>query len=266
MIPLLSKYHRQIEKSFLKNYRKTRKSYSVEGIHKMRLSIKRLRAFLSIINNFEKQSGIKKNLKKISLLFRYAGELRDIQVQLNLMENYKNEAGDDFNIYYTQILNREKKAYKALKRSFNRIDIGVMTKISRQIEKSLKRIENVNFNEEYIKLGRGKMNDIRDLSIAINDDSVLHLIRKRIKEILFMQEIIDSGDFIMIGDKDLLTFLNDIEIKLGEWHDVKVLLDNFLSLKHSGDSYRDIIDKIEQNKLGRQKEIAEKLQHFAVKF
>ncbi len=262
MINHLSAYHKKIEKSFIKNYHKTKKSYSVEGIHKMRLSIKRLRAFLKILGNFDKQSGSKKFLKNINLLFKHSGELRDLQVQSALLEHYRNEAGADFDSYLDQINSKKKNAGKTLKKSFKKIEVHEIAKIGKNIEQSLSGFQHKNFNEEYSLLAEKKLTEIRDLIVAINDDSVLHLVRRRMKEILFMQEIVTSEENIRLLDDETLQFLSDMEIKLGEWHDSKVLLDNFLGFEHKGVSYRDVLDRIEKNKLQRQEEIAEKLRLF----
>ena len=260
MIDHLSKYHKEIEKTFIKNYRRTRKSYSVEGIHKMRLSVKRLRAFLKLLNHFDDRPYTKKNLKKINLLYKHAGKVRDLQIQLNLLENFRPDAGNEFDIYITQLTNRKAKALKALKRSFKEIDIKDIVKISRRIENILKKIRDHNFMEEYSQIIRKKLKDIEDLSVALNDESVLHLIRRHMKELLFIRDTVNIEDQVLLANTEKLALMADIEVKLGEWHDLQVLLDSFLSLDHEGDSYRDILERIEKSKLLKQAEVVEKLE------
>ena len=259
MIENLSKYHNKVEDSFIKYYRRTRKSYSVEGIHKMRLSIKRLRAFLKLLNNFNEKPRTKKILKKINILYKYSGEVRDLQVQLILLERFRPDAGNDWDVYENQLHIKKEKALKALKKSFNGIDVKEIVRIKRRIEKSLKKIGNHNFMEEYSQIARKKLNDIEDLSVAVNDESVLHLIRKHMKEILFLRDTVNIEDKGLLASQEQLTLLADMEVKLGEWHDLKVLVDSFLSLEHEGDSFRDILDKMEKSKSLKQSEIAEKL-------
>ena len=225
----------------------------------MRLSVKRLRAFLKLLNHFDDRPGTRKILKKINVLYKKAGKLRDLQVQLNLLEDFRPDAGNEFDIYKAQLTSRKDKALTALKKSFNRIDIKEIVKIRRKIDKILNKIKDHNFMEKYSQIVRKKLKDIEDLSVAMNDESVLHLIRRHVKELLFMRDTVNIGDQVLLANTEKLALMADIEVKLGEWHDLQVLLDSFLSLDHEGDTYRDVLDKIERSKLQKQEEVVEKL-------
>src|ERR1700743_2637362 len=64
-----------------------------EQLHKFRVQIKKLRAMLSLFETASRQHGLLKEFKPVRRLFKYAGNIRDAHISLELAKSYsvKNE-------------------------------------------------------------------------------------------------------------------------------------------------------------------------------
>lgn len=259
MLFKLLAHNKRIADSFITNYRITEESFSVEGIHKMRVSVKRLKALLRFLDYFSEKPKAKKVLKRINKLYKSAGALRDLQIQTSLLDKYSHYAGSDFNLYINQIDEKKEKALQLFKQYFFEFDLNDFIKISKKIENSINNIKSSNLIEQTSLLIQSRIKEIENLTVAITDDSVLHLIRKYLKEILYIRESISEEDAFFIIKNDKMQLISELEIKLGEWHDIKVFIDNFLYFRHKGDSHREFLGHLESDKISKQDEIIEML-------
>ncbi len=255
-------YNKKIEENFVENYKKISKSISVEGIHNMRLSVKRLRALLGFLDFMNEKPKTKKLLKRIRKLYRSAGALRDIQIQTNILKSYKKYLRDDYNLYVKQLNEKKGKARKKLKQSLHEFDINDFIKIRKRIEKSFKNIEKHRIIEGSSQMFQNRLEEIEKLSFTITDDSVLHLIRKYMKEMIYIRDSIGDNSFFLQNSNKMQLF-SELEVKLGKWHDLTVFIDHFLLFKNKGDTYWDMLKILERDKLLSQDLITEKLKEFS---
>lgn len=255
-------YNKQIEEDFADSFKENCRSISIEGIHKMRVSVKKLKALISLLDFIDEKPKTKKNLKEIKKLYRSAGALRDIHMQSNIIESYKNTLKSDYNLYLKQLNEKKEKVTEKLHGSLNEFNIESFVKIRERIENKIKSIKKDQIFKGSSQLFQNRMGEIEKMTVALNDDSILHLIRRYLKQMIFLNEAIKGNNLFFSNDKEKMVLLTELEMKLGKWHDIKVFLDHFLLFKHKGDSYWDLLELIEEEKLTGQKEISGMIEEF----
>ena len=106
----LANFYQEHKSTFEKNFQVVLAEFEVEAIHKMRTSTKRLRALLQLIEYLaDDKFRAKKQLKKIRQLFKYAGKIREIQIEMVTLSVYSEKLKIKFPEYAEYLKYREKK-------------------------------------------------------------------------------------------------------------------------------------------------------------
>jgi CHAD domain-containing protein len=188
--------------------------FEIESIHDFRTEIKKLRAFLRLLNTQSKK-GLSIS-KKIKQFYDCIGDIRNLQLHIESVKEFVKNSNDKFPPTYLQKLNAEIELYKT--DSIKLIDHKILSKNFKKIIYHLplgikkKTIEN--FIHE-------KLSELKQLLTNMQDDEVLHSIRKNLKDILYTWSTVKPYRDLLpeaISKKNNIQSLTDI---LGDFCDKK---------------------------------------------
>jgi CHAD domain-containing protein len=234
-------------------YHKTIQGFNPEDIHNLRVTIKRLRAFFYLINAMNPDFRIKKNFKPARKLFKNAGRIRDIQVQIGLASTWRTEIEAVVNPYLDVLAKKEARAKVefldftenfTLKKIFRK-----RKKVTAILEKvSLKKAE----KRAYKYLMRMFGTIIKSGNTINPDSEALHRLRILAKEFRYNLE------FIAICLPEL-TFPDKLIIEIQKVHHILGLINdhnvahrffkNIPNEQLSGSNLEPVYQKIESEKL-----------------
>jgi CHAD domain-containing protein len=209
-----------------------------EMIHQLRVSIKRLRAVLHFAGEVtgNEEISAKKQSKSLRKLFKVAGILRDIQVQLKLIPEYESSLNFKFRLYISYLKKLEKQSVK----NFNAFieeakPIHKLTSGHDLIEKSLSVLSPDEIRIRAEALITIRCSNLRQMLGTRPDDKKLHEMRTIIKQMRYIMSVMRKSAPEGAEAKVSLANLTEIEELLGRWHDVVVGI-GFLK------DFRDITD------------------------
>ncbi|THB72179.1 MAG: CHAD domain-containing protein [Gammaproteobacteria bacterium] len=237
--------------NFEQCYSQTLQVFNLENIHDLRVSIKRLRALLSLIElASEKRVDCSQCFILLGPIFKNAGYIRECQVNIFLLKQFDNKVSMFFRDY---LIKKQTKAAKKLTNETKEFDIELLKKNYQRSEQFLTDSSVKEINKVALKSVKKRAAKIKQLKVESGGNLGIHRIRKHIKYIIEILELI-----VGISDNKQLKQLNKkaklCANKIGEWHDYQVLLasfNRFLSVKEiNNKASRSIIKDIETKSEG----------------
>lgn len=236
-------YYGNLQRIVEENYNLAVRFADVEGVHDMRVGIKRLRAYFNLIEWINPVFQAKQNLKPIRRLFKAAGKIRDIHVQQELMMRWATELNLEMSEYYNFLKQKETEERKRFtdfaKKKF---DLKVFQSNWTLIQNVLSFIstEYIQYkSEERFNAQIEGLIKFKEKENFVEDD--YHAIRILSKETRYTLEVLQA----CFPPKNIWTQLNEtlrkVHQALGRWHDDDVsllVLDGFL-LSYAGKSFFD---------------------------
>lgn len=236
-------YYGNLQRIVEENYNLAVRFADVEGVHDMRVGIKRLRAYFNLIEWINPVFQAKQNLKPIRRLFKAAGKIRDIHVQQELMMRWATELNLEMSEYYNFLKQKETEERKRFtdfaKKKF---DLKVFQSNWTLIQNVLSFIstEYIQYkSEERFNAQIEELIKFKEKENFVEDD--YHAIRILSKETRYTLEVLQA----CFPPKNIWTQLNEtlrkVHQALGRWHDDDVsllVLDGFL-LSYAGKSFFD---------------------------
>ena len=205
-----------------------------ELVHELRLSIKKLRAFHKLAEGFSLEDmnehiQLKNRVKR---LFRISGQLRDTQVQINLLVLLRQQTGIDYPEFSNWLLKREKK--RIMRFGLKPMQLLPTATADNSLLKTGDWLAIVG-DETIITCAGQVLNDLctkaRKLSTGNMNERDLHRIRTITKQVKYILNIMHHSYPDFIFDKVSVNSLREIEASVGHWHDnlVRVeLLEKFM--------------------------------------
>lgn len=236
-------YYGNLQRIVEENYNLAVRFADVEGVHDMRVGIKRLRAYFNLIEWINPVFQAKQNLKPIRRLFKASGKVRDIHVQQELIKRWVTELDLEMSEYYNFLKQKETEERKRFadfaKKKF---DLKVFQSNWTLIQNVLSFIstEYIQFkSEERFNAQIEELIKFKEKENFVEDD--YHAIRILSKETRYTLEVLQT----CFSPKNIWTQLNEtlrkVHQALGRWHDDDVsflFLDGFL-LSYAGKSFFD---------------------------
>ena len=236
-------YYGNLQRIVEENYNLAVRFADVEGVHDMRVGIKRMRAYFNLIEWINPVFQAKLHLKPIRRLFKVAGKVRDIHVQQELMRRWASELDLEISEYYNFLKQKETEERKRFtgfaKKKF---DLDVFQSNWTLIQNVLSFIstEYIQFkSEERFNAQIEELIKFKEKENFVEDD--YHAIRILSKETRYTLEVLQT----CFPPKNIWTQLNEtlrkVHQALGRWHDDDVsllFLDGFL-LSYAGKSFFD---------------------------
>ncbi len=204
-----------------------------EAVHKTRVSLKRIRAYLSLIE-FIESLHIKKNtlFAEYQILFKKLADIRDFQVQFNIIEKYELQLKMNFkeyNAFFEEEIENRKMVFLSWFQYFKEPDWKLQVDFIQQINSKYTNPEIINIAKKTAVIRLSKIE-----AINCKKEKNLHKIRILIKDTHYIFDIINSISVNEIDEQSGI-YLKKIEDHLGNWHDkviAKELLENFMNTKN----------------------------------
>lgn len=205
-----------------------------ELVHELRLSIKKLRAFHKLAEHLspggsDEYIRIKQRVRK---LFKVAGQLRDTQVQIELIARYSEQTGIQYPEFDMWLKKREQKQIQQFSKKPQQVVPEATAQSSHQeIGALLALAEEETILSCATEVLSGLYSTAKNLSNVDIKESNLHLIRTISKQMKYILHIM-AHSYPEFKFKEMsVDSLREIETVAGNWHDnlVRVeLLERFL--------------------------------------
>lgn len=218
----LYRYYNSLCRECISESGKINKHYKASIIHKFRVSVKKLRAFYSLIIFIDKSFKLKnKNLDKI---YKSAGKLRSMTLLKKELKNL--ELYDDkWKVFFKKKIKSSRIQYTSLHSDVNK---KLRKDLNNNGDKILKILENCNNIDNFLILYLNtSLNALKHFTASEEGEKIaLHNLRKQSKECAYNYELIHKI-FSHTPDLVFLKKLNKLNKELGVWHD-KIVFRKFI--------------------------------------
>ncbi len=212
---LLHEYFKGRAANIRKLFFQARHRFDENSIHDLRVEIKKMRAFAKAVTYLCGNDAFEKSLKPMIKVFKRLGGIRDVQLQQQLVAPLEVEGKELLMMALNkEEIKRKKRARKKLRES-DKLKIG---KASIAITESLYAVQKLEGVDAYFRNLEFRIHFLFQQNSTDEDD--WHLVRKLIKEYRF------NGKALHFETHFLKQLPEDIEIKLGTWHDYAVAKDH----------------------------------------
>lgn len=190
--------------------------YSPDTFHKLRIEIKKLYAIFCLINYCSKDFELNKTFKPFKLIFRQAGNVRKLQVEEAMINNYfKMSLLEEYKQRLKTLTLLEKKKYFSVVSTFDRKQFDEKFN---KAETFLKKVHKKNV-ERFLKHEQLKIDRILDQEKI--PKRKLHDLRKKLKITNYTKNLLDR-----FKKKKNIEGVNVLSDLIGSWHDDQIALKN----------------------------------------
>ena len=194
-----------------------------EILHNIRVELKKIRSLFNYIRFTNENFIFKNEYKSFKKIFKEAGKIRELHLILKLIQKYKIRIADE------ELYSAEENRLSYEFRSGLEIFKKDLHSADHRAEKYINKSDSGKLSE-YLLI-RQQM--LQNLLAQLPDKTGLHDIRKVIKDLVYLSEIL-FGKL-----NNIESIFDSIQNSIGKWHDKQVLI-GFLQEKYS-DSHRKII-------------------------
>jgi CHAD domain-containing protein len=222
----IANYYRKHVNDLIKNCSILLENYTEESIYRLRLAYKRIRA----VNKFIKKElngseFFNDQIDRLDNIYKSAGTIREIQVSLKSLNNYGKKPDKSFDEFSMFLNNKIATVNSVLRELLMGIDIDDIKSVENKIYEHIAGTDESIVFRKAVKFIKRKTGKIDTLVFDKTDKDRYHAIRTNIKEVLFFLKILNTKK-----EKNKVSFKSDylktVGIKLGDWHDNEILLDN----------------------------------------
>jgi CHAD domain-containing protein len=215
-------FSRNQQKKFLRKNRKRIifhlvafcENNDAEDLHKMRVALKKLKAFIYFLSKTTKLKHLPNLLVPVKAIFKHAGDIRNAQVNIELAKN--------FHLTNKRFCTAQEKIIEGESvRFWQRAEVSIST-IERTVVSIFPYLKDVK-TRRVVKFFRKeiKKSDHR-LQKDLNTEE-WHSFRKKIKIILYAYKL--SGGSAEQKIYLNLLYLDDLQESIGKWHDIVMASD-----------------------------------------
>ena len=252
-------FSRNQQKKFLRKNRKKIvfhlqafcENRDAEDLHKMRLAIKKLKAFIYFLANTTKLKHFPNFLSPLKPIFKHAGDIRNAQVNIELMKNF-NLTNKRFCVEQEKIIESESVQFcrKALV-SIDTIEKTLLSIFPYLKDKKAKRI--VKFFKNEIQKSEARLH-------ANMNTEEWHTLRKKIKNILYVYKM--TGQSVIQKIPLNILYLGDLQESIGKWHDIMVASDLIYQQPKSS---KILSDKLHRQSTSQNQQLINSVKEFSKK-
>jgi CHAD domain-containing protein len=231
MQTLLIQYCDTCFNSLAANIKTVSDDNSIDSVHNLRLSIKRVRALLILIDQAENLNE-SELIKQIDSLFLYSGQLRDIHIQTILLESYRAKVGTEVDFFISYIKKGKNKIIKRLENSVRQVDFFDIVLFNQRLDCFIESLDSSSHEKncrlKVVRLYEQILQQVNENS----SEKALHRIRIMLKELIYSLSIFKKGKLTIDFNVEDIKNLNNLQQKLGNWHDLTILL-NKITIENS---------------------------------
>ena len=212
----LTRYYRQHADAVSELLQKPMTDFHEVDFHLLRVHIKKLKAIFSLTGACVINFNHEKLFKPFQTVFRQAGKVRELQLQVSLIKNYKQDPV--LTDYYKKL---ESDIHKEQQEFFNLADDTLKKKLKKKVKETFPYLEKVHATAAR-KFLREKRTHIEGLiASGAPDQDQVHELRIRIKELYYLQKIFQPKT-------KRLSIADDFQELVGQWHDYQVISNDLL--------------------------------------
>jgi CHAD domain len=210
----LKKYLKKREAEITALLRKDVRSYDARTVHAFRVEIKKMNAFVRLINYAAGDFNRKKILKPFKAIFRQAGKLRELQVEEAMLKKYT------FNSLLTDYRKDLKHQRSEEQKDFYSI---LNSKLARRVKKNCRKIFPLVSEADEKKVSQYLKKKQKKIEKLVTKNTLqtaeLHKLRKWLKELEYNRNSVGIKE-----PKSRSVKANTLPILLGKWHDCQVMI------------------------------------------
>lgn len=250
MAKQLLDYFQEQSSKYTKNLKLLTKQPKEDPVHDFRVAVKRLRTvFLLLQEMYPENESLHSFTDSTREVYKLTGKLRDIQVQINILEELSSKTGVYYTHYFAYL--RKKKTYASanLKRYLKESPRVGKDELSSLTEESIWQLVDTNTVMARVNnMIETLVNDSIKLNYKSRDPEDLHTVRRNLKQcqyLLAMSKNFEHVEHDIHAKK--LTIVSHAGELLGKWHDLEVAtthLSKFQpeiqSIKYFKDKYKDL--------------------------
>lgn len=210
-------------KDIKRNYTLALEKNDPDGVHDLRVDLKRTKAFFNLVESINRDFKARKNFRDFRAIAKSTSGLRDVQVQLNLVKKMGKTQNLDVNAYVTFMKKMETDNYRSF-RSFSKTNpLEKLKKSRKTISQALKVTSPVRAKTR----AQGRFFNLRNNLILLSSENdlredILHEVRILSKETHYTLEIIHRCFQIWKDRKIFIKEIARVHKILGDWHDLDV--------------------------------------------
>jgi len=213
-----------------------------EKLHHFRVQVKKLQAFLLLVDQTSPHSKLLKALKPIRQIFKDGGKIREAYLNLQLSSKYglKN---DDFILQQVNDMDKDIKAFIDNSKQY----LKTVKAVHAGIEDSLKAVEDEYISEFY-------KSQLERITVTLNKlefNEGLHECRKRIKTLLYNRKI--TAEALQSSLRIDNDYLDKLQEGIGQWHDSLLAIALFSA---PGINAKTVVAKIKRQNTRQRKSIS----------
>jgi len=224
------RYLKRRHAALLDAHRRTQRCFAIEGIHDLRVEIKKIRALLRLAEQIRPEFKSRPPIRKLRALFRAAGSLRDIDIEQKIILDKQGHFELSEIVNYLKA--KEIKQRKKLAGACDILDRRDLSKSQSQLRQALRGTTVTDLREPM----RAAVKKLADDIMALDNrkeltSDHLHSVRKLSKLMRYELDVWQRcfGETVMV--KSIQRGLAAVYNKLGEWRDTLLtlaLLDSYL--------------------------------------
>lgn len=183
-----------------------------EALHLLRVEVKKLKAFVYLLQQGTHHHHIQiKGLKK---LYRQAGEIRSVEINKQILQelNWENQELND----------KQNQTLKAASEGFCHHASHYRQEVNRVQQDLEKDIEDIKPGKVRSLFKQGVEKLALFFSAASMEVNALHSARKEVKSLMYLHALLPTALATSLGLDT--TYLDNLQTKLGDWHDKVVTL------------------------------------------
>lgn len=209
-----------------------------EDLHRFRVQVKKLRAFLVLADSGLAVGQLQKELKPVRKLFKAAGNIRNAYINLELIKLFQPS--------FTEIMEDQR---SLMKRSAHDFRAGAdkhlqrLRGAQRKLKKAIPKLNDVHIEFYY----RQQLEQIAVCLAPPYADTSLHACRKQLKMLIYNYKLVKP----VLNQPFNEPYLDEVQNIIGEWHDKQVAIDLFSTGGAENDGLVDVLKK-EKSRLKRQ--------------
>lgn len=225
-------------KKLKKHFLKLRESFDPEELHDYRLEMKKLKAFLQLLNTYRSQQEKVKLNKGFKNYYKLAGDLRNLQLHEQRVQKLASEHNIKPPVVYLSLLQEEKE--KVMEQLHIEKQAISFKKFQKEMHYTKPLELKANVRKSYLV---NQYNALMTLLVATStNDEALHEVRKIVKDIGYNRDYLDSYISLLLPAVLVKKeYTDDLAEKLGVFHDLCVSqylfqLPAVMKLKEQGES------------------------------
>ena len=185
-----------------------------EALHRFRVQVKKLRAFLVLADSGENSHNLEKQLKPVRKIFKAAGVIRNAYITHELSKEYQQEP--------TAFMRGQHRLMEESTAQFQSASTEHLARIRntrRRLKKVIPRFSNVHLSMYY----RQQLEKIALCLKPQQSEASLHDCRKQIKILIYNYSLVKPAIRLAFNEG----YLEQVQTAIGEWNDKQVAIELF---------------------------------------